>query len=505
MLWILILPLALILGGCVKAAPVASSGGTPAPWPAMPDPGPTPEFSVPSSQNFTLSNGIPVAFVQVGTIPMVQMQLNIHSGSGADPQGKSGLASLSAAMLREGTASHTAIELSELLLDLSSGVSMAASLEYSSASMRCLEDKFGATLALLSEMLRSSSFAPDAVERIREQRHSSLLADKDKLPTLGYKAFRRLVYGDVYAGRSGRGSLDSLDAITRDDMVAWHARAWIPENASIVLVSRMSMESVQAQLEQHLGTWTAGDFPQAVGMDPVPESEFSPALPAYEQGQRSATAVYWMDRPGAAQSYVTVGQSAPPWDPELQAARSLGNSALGGQFTARLNMNLREDKGYTYGARSSVSGLRQGGSFRARASVKTATTAAALTEFMLEIRGIIGEQLITDEEFAAGQGRAVQGYPAYFEGIRGVLAQFASADAQRRPKGWLAGYRQRISSVTKAEAQAQLSSIVDPARLVIVIVGDYAAVGAEVDALGLGPMVMLDDEGRTLAAEEAGD
>jgi len=504
-LWTLLLPLALLLGGCVKAAPATSSGSVGAEWPPMPAPGPTPDFAVPDSHRFELSNGIPVAFVQAGTIPMVQMQLNIHSGSASDPKGKSGVASLAAAMLREGTSEHTALELSEQLLDLSSGIGMSASLEYSSATLRCLEDKCGPTLALLSEMLRSSTFTPDDVERVREQRRSSLLAEKDKLPSLGYKAFRRLVYGDTYAGRPGRGTLESLDAITRDDLVAWHARAWIPENASVVLVGRMTLDSAKTMLEEQLGDWNAADFSKVVAMDPVPAGELRPSVPAFEQVDRSPTTVYWIDRPGAAQSYVTVGQSAPAWDAQLQAARSLGNSALGGQFTARLNMNLREDKGYTYGARSSVSGLTQAGSFRARASVKTATTAPALTEFMYEIRGIVSDRPISDEEFAAGQGRAIQGYPSYFEGIRGVMGQFAAADARRRPEGWLAGYRERVSAVTREEAQAQLASIVDPEALVIVIVGDYAAVGAEVEALGLGPMVMLDDEGRPLPSKETGD
>ena len=290
-------------------------------------------------------------------------------------------------------------------------------------------------------------------------------------------------------------------------MVAWHARAWVPENASIVLVGQMSVAVVRAALEEHLGAWDKSDFPQAMAMDPVPDAERRPQTPSYEQRARSATTVYWVDRPGSAQSYISVGQSAPSWDAELQASRSLGNSALGGQFTSRLNMNLREDKGYTYGARSSIAGMPQGGSFRARASVKTATTAASLTEFMYEIRGITSDRTITEEEFAAGQGRALQGYPSYFEGSRGVLGQFASADAKRRPDGWLAGYHERLSAVSLEQAQAQLQAILDPAHLVILIVGDYAAAGAEVSALGLGTLVMLDDEGDPVgpAAEESGD
>ena len=441
MLWILLLPLALFVSGCVKSAsPVSSGAAADQAWPPMPEPGPAPAFEVPGSEQFHLSNGLRVTFIQLGTIPMVQMQLNIFSGTASDPADKSGLASLATRMLKEGTSAHTALELSELLLDMSSGVGMSSSLEYSSANLSCLEDKFSATLALLSEMVRSPSFRAEDVDRVREQRRSSLLSEKDRLPSIGYKVFRRLVYGDAYAGRAGRGTLGSLDAITRDDLMAWHARTWIPENASIVLVGRMPLDEAKALLEEHLGAWSTADFSQAMALDPVADEELMPRAPAYEQKPRSATTVYWVDRPGAAQSYVTVGQSAPAWDAKLQASRSLGNSALGGQFTARLNMNLREDKGYTYGARSSIAGLMQGGSFRARASVKTATTAPSLKEFMYEIRGILSERLISDEEFVAGQGRSLQGYPSYFEGMRGVLGQFASADAHRRPAGWLVGH-----------------------------------------------------------------
>ncbi|MBJ92957.1 MAG: hypothetical protein CMP23_00630 [Rickettsiales bacterium] len=504
MLLIVLAPLALLLCACVKAGSPAHSGDSAAAWPAMPEPGPMPGFEVPEAHSFKLSNGIPVTFVQVGSIPMVQLQLNIHSGSASDPAGMSGRASLAAAMLKEGTTEHSAIELSELLLDLSSGVGMSTSLEHSAASLRCLEDKLDETLALLASMLRSSTFNEADFERLREQRRSSLLAEQDRLEVLGYRAFRRLVYGDSYAGRSARGTLDSIENITVQDLINWHARAWIPANASLVMVSRMSPELAQAALERALGSWQPGDFAAAMQLDPIPAAELAPQPPAYQQGARQDTAVYWIDRPGAAQSYITVGQSAPAWDAQLQASRSLGNSPLGGQFTARLNMNLREDKGYTYGARSSVSGLQQGGSFRARASVKTATTAKALVEFLYEIKGIVGERPIQADEFAAGQGRYLQGYPSYFEGIQGVLSQFASADAKQRPEGWLAGYRKRISAVTMEQAQAQLNDMIDPDKLVIVVVGDYAAVGAEVAALELGAMVMLDIHGDPIVKTEDG-
>ena len=510
-IWLLFLPMVVLMTGCTKNVPLASSGSAESEsWPAMPEPGPVPLFEVPESTSFTLSNGVPVTLLQAGTIPMVQMQVNIFSGSASDPEGKSGVASLAGAMLKEGTELHSALELSELLLDMSSGIGVGAQLEYSSASVRCLEDKFSDTVALLAEIIRSPTFNSEDVERIREQRRSSLLAEKDRLPSIGYKVFRRLVFGDHYAGRPGRGTLASVERITRDDLIDWHARAWI------VLVGRLPAEVVKSVLEEHLGAWDATSFSNAMALDPVPVAERKPQAPPYEQEQRRGTTVYWVDRPGAAQSYVTVGQSAPSWDEKLQASRVLGNSALGGQFTSRLNMNLREgvpsgtrDKhpAYTYGAGSSISSYSQGGMFRARASVKTAVTAASLQEFMYEISGILEDRPIDEQEFKAGQDRSLQGFPSRFEGIRGLLGQFASVDAMRRPDGWLAGYRERVAGVSREQAQQQLNEILDPTQLVVVIVGDFAAVGQEVAALDLGPIVMLDDEGDELPAsvEEAGD
>ena len=213
---------------------------------------------------------------------------------------------------------------------------------------------------------------------------------------------------------------------------------------------------------------------------------------------------YWVDRAGAQQSYISIGNTGPAWSEEHAAARRLGNAALGGSFSARLNMNLREDKGYTYGARSSVEQNPKAGLFSARASVKTATTAPSITEFLKEIQGIRGDRPVTDGEFGDAVGRSIQGFPARFEGLRSIRGQFAGADALRRPAGWLAGYTGRIEAVDLRAAQEGLAEYADPENLVVVVVGDWDAVGADVEALGLGVITHLDAEGLPAEAPAGG-
>jgi zinc protease len=515
---LLCLVLTLPIGGChlfqgaapIDAGEVAVEADAPpeVPWPALPEPGPQPEWSVPESTAFTLSNGVPVTWIQHGDVPLVRMQINVHTGSAADPAGRSGLAAFTADMMNEGAGELDALQISDELLTLASSLGVGAGLDDSSLSMECLEDKLDETLALAALVVMEPTFPADDVERIRGDRLARLVTKRDRLQTVGWETFSKVLYGDAYLGRPSDGTEASIGAITRDEMVDFHRRTWTADNASIVAAGRFDALEAAVLLERHLGSWTAGDPAER------------PAPPTVELHRHEGITIYWVDRPGAEQSYVIVGNVAPAFAPDRQNARTLSNDVLGGYFTARLNMNLREDKGYTYGARSSVSGRELGGTFSARASVKATTTAASLKEFMSEIRGIVGERLITEEEFGNSQSRSVGAFPAGFEGLSGVVGQFAHADATGRPEGWLAGHRARVEGVTLEQARAELAEIVDPNALAVVIVGDHGAeielnsdtadgrsrgltvtVGGQVEALELGPIVMLDESGSPLPTD----
>lgn len=499
--------------GCVKTGASTASGQATAPatyedgWPVMPVPGPAPSFAVPGATEFTLSNGIPVTYVQRGTIPLVQLSLNFFTGSMADPAGKEGLAAFTADLLNEGTSKRDALQISDDLQRMATGMSTSAGLSSSSLSINALEDKLDESLALARDLLSDPVFKQEDIDRVRADRKNRLLTSRDQPGTINYLIFSELLYGDSYAGRPASGSADSLDAITREDMVAWHKAAWQPSNAGLVVVGRLPVDEMKSHLESGLGSWS-------------PEEAEVPAAVLKTPEAPKGVTIYWVDRPGAAQSYIQVGSIAPAFSEDKHEAWSLANMVLGGQFSSRINLNLREDKGYTYGARSSVWDGKHGGMFRARSSVRTATTGPSLFEFFKELEDIVGDRPITQDEFDAVVSRAKQGYPGRFENMGGVLGAFSGAQTAQRPEGWLASKSARVDAVSLQSAQAAINELVDPENLIVVVVGDWNAVvespesaegterpievtvGDQVRALRRGEVVFLDEDGNP-AAEPA--
>lgn len=479
--------LSLLLAGCgAKKAPATSGDAapapTPAPWPAMPEPGPAPAFTPPAATRFQLSNGLPVTFVRAGSVPIVQIELNVYAGAATDPKGKSGLAAFTADMLNESTRKRDALALSDALQDLATTVWLGADHDYSNAGVETLEDTLDQSLALFAEMLTQPAFAQADVDRVKQDRIAQVRSERDSVGRVAWKAFQRLLFGDAGLGRSPGGDEAGLTAITRKDLVGFHAARWTPDNAGLVVVSRLPQETIQAALEKALGGWKAKGRP-TVG-------------PAVAPVAHTGRTIYWIDRKAAAQSYVIVGNHGPAFDASRSAVRALANRPLGGAFTSRVNLNLREDKHWTYGARSAISDDLGGGSYAAWASIEAQHTAAGLSELVRELTDLVGGRPLTEAEFEAGRSGLLQGWPAAFESMRGVLGQYSSADALRRPADWVPGFPQRVAGVDLATAQAELASIVRPADLVVVIVGDRAAHGAAVEALGLGAIVALDEDGQ---------
>ena len=482
---------------CFVTAKTADTSGAQAPaeaaaaedaWPTMPQPGPAPAFTPPKGLQSTLSNGLPVTLVRAGQVPLLSLRLNVYTGSADDPVGKAGTAAFSADLMNEGTATRDALQISDELQTLAAAVGVSADTDFSYASLDCLEAKFDESLALLADIVRNPTFSEGDVERVRGDRNNQLLTRRDQIGSVAFDVFLKRLYGDAYIGRPTEGTVTSLAGITREDLVQWHASVWRPGNAGLVVVTRLDADTVLPILEKHFGSWAD---PQ---VEPVAEQ---PVQISRHEGRT----IYWVDRPGSSQSYVLLGNTVPAFDPALQTARTLGNHPLGGQFTSRLNMNLREDKGYTYGARSRFVSQERGGFFGAWASVKAATTAASLTEFLTEIDGILGDKPASDVEFDRSQSAIRQGYAGRFEGIGKVLGQFAAADANRRPAGWVAGFAARVAAVDRNAAASALSETVNPVDLAIVIVGDWSVAGADVEALSVAPIVMLDEDGNAVEAQ----
>lgn len=463
-----------------EAAPVEATASE---WPPMPTPGPAPSFSVPEATRFELDNGIPVTLVTMGSVPLVELQLNIYTGSAADPVGKEGLAAVTADMLNEGAGEWDGLAIERELQTLASDVSLGAGMDASVVRINSLEDNLEPTLAIVKAMLAEPTFSNDDLERVVEDRTRALVAAKDDLGTVAFRSFYRVLWGTDYLGRPGVGTADSLGTIVRKDVTSFHKNVWTPANAGLVVVSRLDQAEIEPLLEETLGTWT-GD----------PKAKV-PAVAVEAPPRQEGVSVYWVDKPGQSQSYIIVGNQGEPYDAIRDELLDLGNHPLGGNFTARINMNLREDKGYTYGARSWFDPDRHGGTFAASASVKADTTAASITEFLSEIRGALGDRPITAEEHARSVGSLVQEEPGSYERMSSTLGRYARADQLGAPADSLTGRSKRLQAITLDMAQSAFAEVVSGDDLVILVVGDRAVAGPAVEELGLGPIIALDDEG----------
>ena len=469
--------LCLLTIGAIMSTSLANAAQEP--WPPMPEPGPAPQFSPPAYSKFKLGNGINVTFIQASKVPITHLQINAYSGYAQEPADKRGLANFASKMPMEGTGSQSGLEISLALQTLASNIQIYTELEHSSAVMNSLDDKLDATLAILSDVLQNPAFEEANVERVRKNLQNSIYTEKDNLRQTADKVFRSVLFGDEYLGQWKRGTHESVQGIQKDDLAKWHASVWQPANVGITVVSGLSQETIQASLEKTFGTWTS-------------EAKMLPELTVTKKESHQGVTLYWVQKDGASQSVVTLGNIARAFDPAHSTATQVGNQALGGQFTARINMNLREDKGYTYGARSGVTNQKHSGYYRASASVKANTTAPSIVEFLKELGGITKDNPITAKEFQNAQGSMLQGFPAYFEKSSGVLRRYASVDAYKRPDNWLQEYNNRVSGVTMEHAQAELNTLINIDNLVVVVVGDWKIAGEAVAALNLGKVVYLD-------------
>ena len=309
------------------------------PWPPMPEPGPAPEFSPPSYEKFQLSNGIEVTFIRASKVPITHMQINAYSGHAQEPSEKRGLAHFASKMPMEGTTDKSGLEISLALQTLASTIQIYSDLEHSGAMMNTLDDKLDATLAILADVLQNPAFEDANVERIRKNLQNAIFTEKDNLRQTADKVFRSVLFGDEYLGQWKRGTHESVQSIEKQDLIQWHAAVWQPANVGITIVSGLSQAAIQASLEKSFGAWKS-------------EAKPLPALQVSKTKSHEGVKIYWVQKDGASQSVVTLGNVARAFDPSHSTATQVGNQTLGGQFTARINMNLREDKGYTYGARS---------------------------------------------------------------------------------------------------------------------------------------------------------
>ncbi|HEX5004973.1 MAG TPA: pitrilysin family protein [Gemmatimonadales bacterium] len=449
----------------------------------VPAAGPTPEVPSPEVHRRTLPNGLELWTVSRHGLPIVNATLVIRAGADADGD-LPGLASVTAGLLDEGSTDRSAPAFARAVEGLGISLNVNAGIERTTITLQALTATADSAFALLGELVGRPGFTPDEIDRDRQRRLTALRARQDQPVTVATQLFNAKLYGaDAPYGHPGDGTLASIAAITRPDIIAFYGRYYRPANAVLVVVGDVTPDRAAALALGGLGGWEGG----AASKDPVP------AAPA-----PGAATVYLVDKPKAAQSEIRIGNvGASRTSPDFYALTVL-NTVLGGQFSSRINLNIREAKGYTYGARSSFTFLRGAGPFMASSGVVSAKTDSALVEFMRELKDIRGPRPATPAEVAFGTGSIVRAYPRRLETNAGVANELAELAYFRLPPSELADYQRKIAAVSTADVDRVAKRYLQPEHFVTVVVGDLATLQAGIEALRLGAVRVVDPEGRPL-------
>jgi zinc protease len=438
----------------------------------QPGGGPVPTFSVPTPASAQLANGLTLIVSEERNVPMVSMQLVIGTGSDANPINRPGLANLTAAMLDEGTTTRAALEIADEVAGLGAQLGTGSSMDETFISARSLGTNFPALLDLVAEVALRPSFPAEELERQRASRSAQLLQQRSDPASLAVEVLFAAIYGENHPyGYIETGTPASVAAITRDDLVGFWERNFVPRNAALVVAGDISLDELRPLAEAAFGAW---------------EGEAAPR-PAVAAADPPEAGVVIADMPGAAQTMVYVGTVGAARSTEDYPALQVMNTALGGSFSSRINMNLREERGYTYGASSGFAYRKGPGPFFVGSPVRTDVTGPAVEQIFLELRAALTNPIAGDE-LQRSKDSIVLSLPGNFETSAGLAGQFADAWVYGLGLDYYEGFSARINAVDAAAVLDVTERYVTPDRMVVIAAGDRARIEEALEGLDLGPI-----------------
>ena len=437
--------------------------------------GPAPALKLPAIEKRTLSNGLQVQVMGMHKVPTVHLELAIRTGSGVDPAGKFGLASLAADMLDEGAGSRSALDISDAIDFLGAQLSTAGAIDATFVELHVPVARLADALPVMADVVIRPTFPDAELNRLREERLASLLEMQDDPEQLVQVAFPRIVFGNTHRyGTPVIGTAASLKAFTTADLKSFHQAQFNPSNAVLVVAGDVTADAVVPMLEKAFGAW---------------KGTSSKTAPMASATQLTARRVYLVDKPGAAQSQVRIGWiGVPRSTPDYFPLRVL-NTVLGEAFTSRLNNNLREVHGYAYGASSRFDMRLGAGAFYATAGVQTDKTAEAVKEFFNELTRI--HEPIPVEELEKAKNYLALLMPRSFETTTGTADALAQAWVYDLPADYYLTYADRIRAVTAADVTRVAGKYIQPDKFAVVIVGDRKTIEPGLKALNLGALTVV--------------
>jgi zinc protease len=464
----------------VRPFPQLSAGATTIDRKILPPLGDAPEVTFPKVQRATLSNGLKVMLMERHGVPLVNATLAVDAGSASDGAAAAGLAGLAMDVLDEGTTGRDTFRIQDELDALGARISTGNTLDLSLVSLNALPMNLRQSLAIFADVVVHPSFPEDQVKLLRQQRIARIGQEQASPVNAALRIAPRILYGkDHPYGNPGTGTgyVSTLGALTREQLTAWHAAWFRPNNATLIVTGDTTLEKLVPELEQAFAAWKPGEAPvKKIG------------TVARSSGRR----VYLVDKPDAPQSVIVAAHVSEAGGlPEDLAVETVLRN-FGGMATSRLNRNLRLDKHWSYGTQGSLNTARGPRPFLVIAPVQTDKTKEAIAEVQKEIAGVAGERPIAGEEFASIMRSQVLRLPGAYETLASLNGAALGMLTFGRPESYYADYAKNVRALTEADLNAAAKKVVRPEEVIWIVVGDLAKVEAGIRSLNLGEVVKLD-------------
>jgi predicted Zn-dependent peptidase len=444
--------------------------------------GPPPKVALPPVVTRELPNGLKLMIVEQHELPLADFVLVVGGGGTMDPVKKDGVANLTASMLTEGTTSRNSLQIADQIAYLGVGLNAGSNWDASTVSLHTPISQLDSALALFSDVVLHPAFSSEDFERVRKNRLTSLVQLKDRPTAIADQAYASILYGSGHPyGHNLIGTEASVTAMTPADLQSFYRSNFVPNNATLIIVGDVKVADIEKRIAARLGSWQRGT---------VTPATFSEAPKA------GTTTVYLIDKPGAAQSSFRIGSIGVPRSTKDYFALNVMNTILGGSFTSRLNQNLRETHGYTYGARSRFDMRQSAGPFTASAEIVAAKTDSGLVEFMKELNAI--RDTVPSSELNKAKRYLQLGMPSDFETTQQIANQLIPVVLYKLPLSYYNSYVSNIESVTQADVQRVARQYINPESLAIVIVGDRKNIEAGLKAVNAGPITIRDFFGQPI-------
>ncbi len=449
----------------------------------LPETGTPPEPDFPDFQKATLSNGLKILFAQRTTVPVINFRLLVDAGYAADQFAVPGTASMTMSMMDEGTKKRNALQISEELAKLGANLGTWSTLDMCNVSLSSLKVNLDKSLDVFADIILNPSFSEEELERLRQQRLAQIMREKVTPIQMGIRVFPQLLFGNDHAYGTpftGTGYEETVQKMTKQNLVDFHSKWFKPNNATLVIVGDISLNEIKPKLENLFKNWKSGD---------IPKKNIS------KVEHKSKPAIYLIDRPGSQQSIIFAGHITPPKSEVDDIAVETMNNILGGTFTSRINMNLREDKHWSYGSGSFVFNAKAQRPYLFYALVQTDKTKESMMEVQKELTEFIGNNPATEEELKKVKSNQTLSLPGLWETNGSVEGSLSEIVTFGLPDDYFDTYADKVTNMELSDIEEVAGNLIHPDKLVWVVVGDKSKIETGIKELGY-EIYEIDSDGK---------